>query len=171
MEKIILKQTSVYRYNLYGEISQFEEYTTFITELALMQRDDSVALYINSPGGSVDIGASILNAIKYCPATVTAVVEAPSYSMASMIALGCHNLIMFKNTFLMFHNYSQITGGKGGELMSSMAHGDANYHQLIVDTCYPFLSKSEINKIRRDQDVYIYDNDSSLPQRMKRHFK
>lgn len=170
MKKTLLAQTNVYRYNLYDSIEDFDSYEEFIEEVAHFTEKDAVALYINSPGGRVDVGVSLMGAIKNTAARVTAVVEGPSYSMASIIALACDELLMFDNTFLMFHNYSTMSYGKGGELMSSMRHNDAHFSKLLQDACYPFLTKSELKKILRDEDVYIYNDDAQLDKRKLRHF-
>lgn len=171
MKKILVKQTNIYRYNLYGSIGGFENYQGFFEDSVKFNKDDAIALYINCPGGRVDVGVSIVNAIKSTDAKVTAVVECPSYSMASIIALSCERLLMLDNTFLMFHNYSTASMGKGGELMASMAHSDAHFQQLMQDVCHPFITKKELDSIRNDRDIYIYSNDKDLDKRKARHFK
>lgn len=171
MKKITIASKHVYRYNLYDEIENFGEYKQFIEDLATFTENDQVALYINSPGGRIDIGVSLVHAIQHSLATVTAVVEAPSYSMASIIALACKKLIMFDNTFLMFHNYSTVGYGKGGELMNSMKHSDDHFNKLMSMVCGPFLTKAELKKIGTDQDIYIYSDDPTLEKRKERHFK
>jgi ATP-dependent protease ClpP protease subunit len=171
MKKITLKTSSVYRYNLYDEIESFSSYNDFVSELANMTSNDSVALYINCPGGRVDVGLSLINSIQSSYANITAVVEGPSYSMASIIALACDKLLMLDNTFLMYHNYSTVGYGKGGELMNSMKHSDDHFNRLMHKVCSPFLTKAELNKIASDQDIYIYSDDPTLDKRRDRHFK
>lgn len=171
MEKIILQQACVYRYNIYDSIDNFSDYLDLINGLRETTDRDHVVLYINSPGGRVDVGLSIISAIKSCPACVTAIVEGPSYSMASVIALACDDLQMFDNTFLMFHNYSTASFGKGAELMGSLNHNDKHIKKLMMSVCHPFLSKKEIEKINNDQDIYIYDDDEELGKRKLRHYK
>lgn len=171
MKQILIAQNNVYRYNLYGGISDFNTYNEFISDLAGMSSSDAVALYINSPGGRLDVGVSLIHAIVNCAAPVTAIVEAPSYSMASILACACSKLHLCENTFLMFHNYSTLYGGKGGELMSSIHHNDSHFNQLMEDVCYPFLTKKELKKIQKDEDIYIYSSDETLEKRKTRHFQ
>ena len=171
MKKLTLTQNTVYRFNLYDDIETFDQYEEFFEEVPRFSSSDRVLLYINSPGGRVDVGVSIINTLNQCPAPITAVVEGPSYSMASVIALACDDLLMLDNTFLMFHNYSTISYGKGAELMSSMHHNDRHMGKLMDDVCYPFLTKAELKKIKNDQDIYIYDDDATLDKRKARHFK
>ncbi len=171
MEQIVIATRHVYRYNLYDEIENFDRYSQFIEDMATLTEQDQVALYINSPGGRIDIGVSLVHAIQNSLAPVTAVIEGPSYSMASIIALACEKLLMLDNTFLMFHNYSTAGDGKGGELMNSMRHNDDHFNKLMSTVCGPFLTKKELAKISNDQDIYIYNDDITLEKRKERHFK
>lgn len=171
MNRIQLQRNTIYRYNLYDEISDFEDYENFITDLAQMSENDTVALYINSPGGRLDIGTSLVRSIQQSRASTTAIIEGSSYSMASIIALSCSQLLMFSNTYLMFHNYSSVLMGKGQEMMTVARHEDESFQKLMVEICKPFLTKREINRIRKDQDFYIWDDDPSLEKRKERHFK
>lgn len=171
MKKLTIAQHSTFRFNLYDGIDDFDKYEEFMEEMLQAHENDRIALYINSPGGRIDVGASLINTIQSCPARVVGIVEAPSYSMASVIALACDDLVFLDNTFLMFHNYSTITYGKGGELMSSMHHNDEHCKKMMETICYPFLTKAELKKIKNDQDVYIHSDDETLERRKERHFK
>ena len=171
MNKILIGSTNIYRYNLYDEIEDFNTYAEFIEDLAMMSENDAVALYINSPGGRIDVGVSLINAIKYSKAPVTAIVESPSYSMASIIALACKKLIMLDNTFLMFHNYSTMAGGKGQEFIQNVQHTNDHFKKLMLDVCCPFLTRKEVEQTFKDQDIYVYNDDVSLEKRTVRHFK
>lgn len=171
MKKLQMSQKNVYRYNLYGGIEGFDKYEDFIEDMASFSSSDAVALYINSPGGDVDVGVSILNAIRTSEAPTTTVVEGPSYSMASIIALSGDKLIMLDNTYIMFHNYSSIAYGKGAELMNSVRHSDDHFNNLMLKVCSPFLTKRELSKIQRDEDIYIYSDDALLDKRCERHFR
>jgi len=171
MREITVMTTTAYRYNLYGSIEDFDYYLAFFANMATYGENDAVVLYINSPGGSIDVGLSIISSINACQAPVTAIVEAPSFSMASVIALACDNLVFMENTYLMFHNYSIGHSGKGAEFMLNTAHNDEHINRVFVMHCSPFLTKAELKRIRNDGDVYIKDSDDTLSKRMERHFK
>lgn len=173
MKEIILN--CIVRFNLYDEIGEFSEYEDFIVAMGNYNEDDRVVIYINSPGGRTDVGASLINTIRNCKAHVTCVVEEPSYSMAAIIALTGDDLVMYPNTYLMFHNYSTYTSGKGQELTQYTNNLNRHYNITMQRYCMPFLSKSEITKILEDGDVYVYADDvynkTSLDKRIGRHFK
>lgn len=155
----------------YGEIDRFSDHLELIQALYEASAGDHITLYINSTGGSVEIGESIINAINNTEAIVHAVVEAPCWSMAAFLALCCHSLEFKENTFLMFHDYNTSYIGKGNEITKM-----SNIEQLTTTAnmkkwCSPFLTHSEINKILSGEDVYILWDDSKLSTRIKRHFK
>lgn len=167
---IVLQQSIKYRYNLYDEIEEFGDYAGFIEVLANMTPQDTVDLHINSPGGRIDIGMSLVKAIQNTKAKVSAIVEGPSYSMASMIAVACDSMKLEMDTFLMFHNYSTGSYGKGAELMDHMVRSNDQFHKFFTRICSPFLSKREVSGVKADQDVYIHWDDMDLQTRVSRHF-
>lgn len=159
------------RYNLYDDIENFDAYEEFIGNMMHYSSQDQVSIHINSGGGRVDIGGTIVNAIKTCKAYVTCIVEEPSYSMAAIIALSGDSLVMMPRSLLMFHNYSTYASGKGKELVMHVNNTDRHYNRMIQDLCSPFLTCSELKAIEHDQDVYIYPDDSNLKRRIMRHYK
>lgn len=171
MKEILLTTNSAYRYNLYGSIKFFSTYEDFIERAGSYSENDGVLLYINSPGGCIDVGVTIITAIQECRAHVTAIVEAPSCSMASVIAMACDSLVICDDAHLMFHNYSVGQHGKGAEFMMSAAQNDDYIDRIFTKYCYPFLTKAELKRIRNDADIYIQWNDESLQKRKERHYK
>lgn len=133
--------------------------------------EDAVYLHLANMGGSIHSGIMLAHAIKSCVATTLISVEAPCYSMGAIIALSGDAMMMKPGTFLMFHNYSGFSYGKGGE--SKDALENTCKHMLASDMyfCYPFLSKKEIAGIQKDQDIYIHSHNTDIKARLKRHFK
>ncbi len=158
-------------YRLYDEISEFSDYEDFIDDLAQMSSQDKVTLKINSGGGRIDVGHTIVQAVQSTKAYVRCVVAHASYSMASIIALAGDELIMMPRSLLMFHNYSTGYGGKGGELIQGALASDEYIKSIMSDVCTPFLTRDEMRKIAQDRDIYIKYNDKNLDIRIKRHYK
>jgi len=169
MGKVVLQQYVKVMYYIHGEIEEYETYEEMLGELHTYSPHDVVVISINSGGGRIDIGDSIIKAIENCPAKTLAYVEAPIYSMASVIALACDELVLSRGSCLMFHNYSQFTGGKGGELTSSVEHSNRHMSEMFSIVCSPFLTKKEINDIITDKDLYVYESDGDTSKRLKRH--
>jgi ATP-dependent protease ClpP protease subunit len=78
-----------------------------------------IILRINSPGGEVFEGVSILNMLRAHKATVTAVVDGLAASAASVIAAGCDETVMSPGTQMMIHSPWMITWGSAAELRKS----------------------------------------------------
>ncbi|MFD4957140.1 head maturation protease, ClpP-related [Microbacterium sp. NPDC058389] len=75
-----------------------------------------IILRINSPGGEVFEGVSILNMLRAHKAKVTAVVDGRAASAASFIAAGCDETVMSPGTQMMIHSPLVITYGNAAEL-------------------------------------------------------
>jgi ATP-dependent protease ClpP protease subunit len=63
-----------------------------------------IHLRINSPGGDVFEGLTMLNAIRRHPAKVTAFVDGIAASAASFIAMGADQVVMARNSQMMIHD-------------------------------------------------------------------
>lgn len=105
-----------------GKYERQESHTSqryFEEQLAGMEADGKVELYINSMGGSVKEALGIVNALRRCPAKVTAYVDGFAASAASVITQGADEVIMPRNTCMMLHNARWITEGNPKELRKS----------------------------------------------------
>lgn len=169
MSKILLQQSVKVMYYIHGELEEYEPYEEMLGELHTYTPNDVVVISINSGGGRIDVGDSIIKAIENCEAKTIAYIEAPIFSMASVIALACDELVMSRGSCLMFHNYSQFTGGKGGELTSGIEHSNKHIAEIFNSICSPFLTKKEISDIISDKDLYVYKSDGDTDKRLKRH--
>ncbi|MFE9232045.1 head maturation protease, ClpP-related [Cellulosimicrobium funkei] len=83
---------------------------------ALPDSVEQIILRVNSPGGEVFEGVSILNMLRAHKATVTAVVDGLAASAASVIATGCDETVMSPGTQMMIHSPSSIVWGNASEM-------------------------------------------------------
>lgn len=83
---------------------------------ALPETVTQIVLRINSPGGEVFEGVSILNMFRAHKAKVTAVVDGLAASAASVIAAGAGDTVMSPGTQMMIHSPSTIEWGNATEL-------------------------------------------------------
>lgn len=101
---------------IYGEIGGDVVASSVVSELKGIE-DDEVTLRINSPGGDVYEGLTIMNALRSHPATVTAVVEGLAASAASFIAVGGADRVVMRPTAeLMIHEAMSFIGGNAAEM-------------------------------------------------------
>ena len=109
---------------IYGEIGGDVVASSVVSELKGIE-DDEVTLRINSPGGDVYDGLTIMNALRSHPATVTAVVEGLAASAASFIAVGGADRVVMRPTAeLMIHEAMSFIGGNAAEMSRVVADLD-----------------------------------------------
>lgn len=153
-------EQKIHHVYLTESITCSEKYAELLNQLRLASVHDQFRFYLNNFGGYLHTGIQIINAINECEAKVVMVVDAPIYSMASLLALCGNEIIINDNSFLMFHDYSGGTVGKGNELFTK-AINDREYTAKLFTYCaYPFLSFEEINNICEGKDLYVSAEDA-----------
>lgn len=135
-----------------------------------VSEDDTINVHLANFGGACHSGLRLAHAIKCCKAPVIIYVDAPCYSMGAILALTGIALYMLPGTFLMFHNYSTLESGKAAEVKAAINQYENHFHYSLKYFCSPFLSKTELNKLLKDEDIYVHANDSDIAKRMIRHF-
>lgn len=107
---------------MYGPIDSYGGYwgisTKDVGQVLDALPDDvtQIILRINSPGGEVFEGVSILNMLRAHKASVTAVVDGLAASAASVIAAGCDDVVMSPGTQMMIHSPSTIVWGNSADM-------------------------------------------------------
>lgn len=167
IEKTIKSQSI--EYTIYGTIEEFSPYKLFISDMQSLKKEDRVTILLNSGGGRVDVGMMLIQAIQDCQAYVKIIVKHPCYSMGALIALSGDELEMKDNTFLMFHDYSGISFGKGNEQFSKCEAFNKVFNSIFRKISKPFLTEAECKKVLKGQDLYIH-NDEDIDRRLFRHF-
>lgn len=147
-----------------------EEYRDIVRTIHDATENDSIHLHLASYGGSCSICTMVVNAITTCAAPVVGHVEAPCYSAGSTIALACNTLIMYPDTFLMFHNFSGGQVGKGYEMQLAEKATRKWIHGYFDRIHRPFLTVEECKLLESDRDVYVHASDKDIEKRMERHF-
>lgn len=130
-----------------------------------------INLYLNNFGGYTEGGNPLFHAFQQCEVPVRVHVLGNCYSMGAILALCGTSLIMAPDTFLHFHNFSGSEAGKGKEMLDmTKAHAEALW-RWDKKFLSPFLTDEEIDLIKNDQDVYVYEwKKAALKKRIKRHF-
>jgi ATP-dependent Clp endopeptidase proteolytic subunit ClpP len=86
---------------------------------------DEIKVHINSPGGEVWDGITILNTLRGHPAKVTTIVDGVAASSASFIAMGGDEVVMMRNSELMIHDAWGMAVGNAADLADLAARLDA----------------------------------------------
>jgi ATP-dependent protease ClpP protease subunit len=142
---------------IYGDIgesfwSETIEAKTFVAQLAELDVD-SLAIRINSFGGSVSDGIAIFNAIKRHPAQTTVYIDGVALSIASLIAMAGDSVEMAENALLMIHApWGRVTGNssemrKQADMLDTYARAMATSYmrndKITEDTISALLMDGE----------------------------
>jgi ATP-dependent Clp endopeptidase proteolytic subunit ClpP len=92
-----------------------------------------VRVRLNTPGGSVDEGVAIYNALKAHKGGVTTVIDSLAASMGSYIAQAGERRIAASNAMLMIHDPWTIALGNSGELRKTADVLDKYRDRLVPD--------------------------------------
>ncbi len=88
----------------------------FVAELKKVDSGE-ITLHVNSYGGDVFEGLTMMHSLRSHPATVTAIVEGVAASAASFIAVGgADRVVMREGTRMMVHNALSIAMGNADEM-------------------------------------------------------
>ena len=80
-----------------------------------------IRLYINSPGGDLNIFYTVKDIVEMSKTPIVAVNLGMAYSAAALLFLSCHERYMLKSSKIMLHLGSASLGGSYLDLMSAVA--------------------------------------------------
>ena len=123
--------------------------------LRATKAEDTVRIFVNSPGGDVAAGLALIQAMREAPATVTTVLATEGLSMGALIFLAGDKKVVTPSSMLMIHNYSSGLVGKGNEQIAQVNALNAWIEGSLKDICSPFLSKAEIKAVMQGQDIWL----------------
>lgn len=89
---------------------------SFKQELDNLGNVDTLNIYINSPGGDVFEGNTIMNMLKRKKCTKNVYIDGLAASIASVIAMAGDKIIMPSNSMMMIHNAWTYAAGNSHEL-------------------------------------------------------
>lgn len=141
------------------------DYTEMIHKIRVAGPADIVYIHLNTPGGRLDTGIQLINAMKDSPARIVAVLDSKAYSLGTLIFLAADEFIVHENCMFMIHNYSSATVGKGNEQKAEMQATEKWFEKLAKKYYFPFLSMPEIEAVLNGRDIWM-DSDE-IRKRLK----
>jgi ATP-dependent Clp protease, protease subunit len=141
------------------EIGDPEHYTDMIHFLNSAGATDVVSIHLNTPGGRLDTGVQIINAIQNSQAKVITILESTAYSLGSLIFLSGDEMVVNDYCLLMFHNFNSGLIGKGNELSSELEAMLQWFKSLAEDIYVPFLTPEELARITRGEDMWMQSSE------------
>lgn len=137
----------------------FEDESTYPSDIRDMLKDakGDVNVYINSGGGDMFAGVAISNMLKRYEGKTTAHVDGLAGSAASIIAFGCNEIEMPKNSYLMIHKPLCAVYGNSDDFLK-MADTLDTLQEGLVET---YLSKAK-EETTKEQINQMINNETWL---------
>ena len=142
------------------------EYVELISRIRAAHSVDIIYLHLTTPGGYLDTGIQIINAMRDTKARVICVLDGTVCSMGSLIFLAAEEYVIHDHCRLMFHNYSGGTYGKGNEQIAQLESTGKWFNKMFLEICTPFLTVEECEGVIEGKDIWL-DSDE-IRARMER---
>ncbi len=150
---------SVHHYYISAAIEGPDLYVDMIHRITTAGPDELIYIHLNTPGGQLDTGVQIVNAMLSTQAHVTVGIEGNCFSLGTLIFLAADEFIVHDNCLMMIHNYSGGVFGKGNEQQSQLEAQIKWFNTLSKKLYVPFLSVAEFEKVMRGEDIWLQSND------------
>lgn len=135
--------------------------------LATAQEQDSVLVFLNSPGGSVDAAQAFINMLQQCEAPVTVIGSGTIASAAALILSCVESFQLDSFCSVMYH---PCTSAYGGPMDDIISYGEFQKKQTegLLDYCaIGILSEEELRQIHVEKKT-IWLNTKDFTERFRR---
>lgn len=146
---------------LTGEIESPDEYTDVFEGIRMAGPSDVIKIHINSPGGDLFTAIQFMRVLKETEAKVVTSVEGACMSAATLIFLAADQFEISEHSVFMFHNYSTVMYGKGGELFDGIMHDRKWSENLLKSEYEGFLTAEEVDSLLNNKDIWL-DADEAM---------
>lgn len=161
---------SLHSFYLSGSIEEPSEYVAWFEIMRNAGENDVIQIHINSYGGDLFTAIQFLRAIADTPAHVICSVEGACMSAATMVFLAADTFEVSEHSMFMFHNYSSMTHGKGGEMYDNIVH-ERKWSEHLLKRIYDgFLHNEEIASLLDNKDIWM-DGEEVLKRLTERQKK
>lgn len=136
-------------------------YAELIFLLGNAKEEDTVNIFICSPGGSVFAGMEIANAIRASKAQVNTIIAGLAASIAAVIWFAGKERYTLPYSLLMIHGSSHLDGGKS-QVVAERANAYVKFSQMINSSAvkYGIITEEEFLQITEDRiDKRIFGTD------------
>jgi len=123
-------------------------------EIGRLTRKDRFKLIINSPGGLINEGRSLINTLFSTGVEIETNIVSEAASMAAILFCIGEKRVIYENTSIMFHTFSMGTYGKGSEIWSNIEHNTENINNFMSSTIIG-LSDDELQEMFDGKDFWF----------------
>lgn len=149
----------IQHYYISGPIEEPYKYVDMVQKIQTSGPDEIIYIHLNTPGGQLDTGVQIINAMQSSNAHIIVSIEANCHSLGTLLFLAADEYIVHDNCLMMIHNFSGGTFGKGNEQQSQLEAQIKWFNTLARKLYIPFLSKDEFEKIVKGEDLWLQSDD------------
>ena len=150
-----VRQQQITTFYLTEVIGAPSEYIDIIQTLRTAQPQDIINFHLNTPGGRLDTGMQLINAMKVCEGRVVAVLDSKAHSLGTLLFLAADEFVVHDDCMFMIHNFSSTIGGKGNEQESELLATLAWFRKLAHKYYVPFLTVEELQRVLDGKDMWM----------------
>lgn len=136
-------------------VGEAEGYADMIHRILTASPNDTIFIHLNTPGGHLDTGVQIINAMQNSQAKIITILESTAFSLGTLIFLAGDEMIVNEHCMMMFHNFNGGLIGKGNELVSELEATVKWFASLAKSIYVPFLTEQEFDRIVRGEDMWM----------------
>lgn len=157
-----------YHADLFGEIESPSQFSNIVHALSIMEEDDLFELNINSNGGSVAAGDTLIHALGKCAGTVHMVATGSCDSMASAILLQADSFELSEDFSSLIHSGSTGYGSHYQEYKQWSEFNIKHIEKSIRRHYTNFLTEEEIVSVLDGKPV-VLDAEAWMERNDKRN--
>lgn len=140
---------------LSDEIGEPAEYVEMIHRIKTAGPGDMIFIHLNTPGGRLDTGIQIINAMRASQAKIVTVFDSMAYSLGTLIFLAGDEYIVHDHAMMMIHNWRGATVGKGNEQVAQLEATVKWFASLAKKIYVPFLTDEELAGVLEGKDMWM----------------
>ena len=151
----VVKTEKGYQAYITTDIQLPDVYNEVCFKLLQAKKGEEFRLVINTPGGVIDSGFMLVDAIKRSKAKVIADICGTVASAGTIITLACDEVVVADHTSFMIHNYSSGMQGKGHELKAYQNFLDKELNIAFGKIYKGFLTAEEVIDVVDGKDLWL----------------
>lgn len=149
----------LHHFYLSQAIEEPSKYIEMVHIIQVSGPDSVIFIHLNTPGGILDTGIQLVNAMQASEAHIVCSLEGQVASLGTMIFLAADEFIVHDNCLMMFHNYSGGVFGKGHEQIAALEATTRWVDEIMKRLYVPFMSEEEFDRIKKGEDLYFHSEE------------
>lgn len=148
-------KNKVIKIYLTGPIEEPYQYNEMCYLLGTADKNTTIEIYLNTPGGIIDSAFMIADAIRSSEAWVVGYLSGTVASAGTIITMVCDDVVLSPHLSFMIHNYSGGMAGKGHEMKARQKFTDEHLNDAFKSFYSGFLQDDEMSKVIEGTDLWM----------------